>query len=108
MLVKAKGARQSVAASRLLDGEAVWLGAGNAWVERVAEAAVFDGADAIAEALAFAKAEEKRQVVVDVYPLDVEVTEEGTRPTHLRERLKGIGPTVRRDLGKQAVQAPAR
>lgn len=107
MLVKAKGTQQSVAASRLLDGEAVWLGAGNIWVEDVAQAAVFDGGDAIAEALAFAKAEEKRQVVVDVYPLDVEVTEAGTRPTHLRERLKGIGPTVRRDLGKQARQPAA-
>ncbi len=102
MLVKAKGTLQSVTGSRLLDGEAVWLGAGNIWVEDVAAAAVFEGAEAIAEALAFAKAEEKRQVVVDVYPLDVEVTEAGTRPTHLRERLKAIGPTVRRDLGKQA------
>lgn len=104
MLVKAKGSLQSIAASRLLDGEAVWLGAGNVWVERVADAATFEG-DAIAAALSFGKAQEKSQVVVDVYPLDVEITLEGTRPTHLRERLKGIGPTVRRDLGKQATQA---
>lgn len=101
MLVKARGPLQSVSASRLRDGEAVWLGAGNVWVERVADAAVFEG-EAIAGALAFARTEEKAQVVVDVYPLDVEVTPEGTRPTHLRERLKAIGPTVRRDLGKQA------
>lgn len=106
MLVKAKGTQQSIAASRLLDGEAVWLGAGNVWVEDVALAAVFEG-DAIVQALDFAKAEEKRQLVVDVYPLDVEITDQGTRPTHLRERLKAIGPTVRRDLGKQARQPAA-
>ncbi len=106
MLVKAKGTQQSVAASRLRDGEAVWLGTGNVWVEDVAQAAVFEG-DTIQDALAFAKAEEKRQQVVDVYPLDVEITDQGTRPTHLRERLKAIGPTVRRDLGKQARQTAA-
>ena len=71
MLVKAKGTQQSISASRLRDGEAVWLGAGNVWVERVADAAMFEGAEAIAAALAFAKDEEKRQVVVDCYPLDV-------------------------------------
>lgn len=101
MLVKAKGPQQSVTANRLIDGVGVWLGAGNQWVERVADAAIFEG-EAIAEALAFAKEEEKRQLVVDVYPLDVEATPDGTRPLHIRERMKAIGPSVRRDLGKQA------
>lgn len=100
MLVKAKGAQQSITASRLIDGVAVWLGAGNQWVERVADAAIFEG-EAIAQALDSAKADEKRQIVVDVYPLDVEATADGTRPLHIRERMKAIGPSVRRDLGKQ-------
>lgn len=107
MLVKARSTLQSITANRLLDGEAVWLGAGNVWVEDVAQAAAFDGAEAIAQALDFAKAAEKRQEVVDVYPLDVEITAAGTRPTHLRERLKAVGPTVRPDLGKQARQPAA-
>ena len=101
MLVKAKGKQQSITANRLLDGIAVWLGPDGGWVEEVGEAAIFEG-PAIEAALAVAKRDVAARLVVDVYPLDVERVDGRTRPLHLRERMKALGPSVRPDLGKQA------
>lgn len=105
MLVKAKGELQAVSANRLRDGIAVWLSADHRWVEDVAAAGAFRG-EALKEALAAALAESAAGLVVDVYPLDVAVTDGKTRPLHVRERMKALGPSVRPDLGKQA-GAPA-
>ena len=106
MLVKAKGELQAVAGSRLQDGLAVWLGRDGTWVERVEDAAAFRG-DAIAAALDAAKAAERARVVVDCYPLDVDIRNGATVPLHVRERYKALGPSVRPDLGKQAEPKPA-
>ncbi|QJE72220.1 DUF2849 domain-containing protein [Aerophototrophica crusticola] len=105
MLVKAKGPLQSIAANRLTDGVAVWLGNGGRWVERVGDAAVFQG-PGIEAALAEAAAAVKAQLVVDTYPIDVEVRDGETVPLHMRERMKALGPSVRPDLGKQAEPSP--
>ncbi|ACI99565.1 DUF2849 domain-containing protein [Rhodospirillum centenum] len=102
MLVKAKGDLQAVSASRLRDGVAVWLSAGHRWMEDVADAGAFTGA-ALQQALAVAQADSAAGLVVDVYPLDVAVADGRTRPLHVRERMKARGPSVRPDLGKQAV-----
>ncbi|MFC7333642.1 DUF2849 domain-containing protein [Rhodocista pekingensis] len=101
MLVKAKGDLQAVSANRLRDGIAVWLSADHRWVEDVAAAGAFSGR-ALAEAQAVAQADSAAGLVVDVYPLDVAVTDGRTRPLHVRERMKARGPSVRPDLGKQA------
>lgn len=101
MLVKAKGKQQSITANRLRDGVAVWLADDLAWVERVDDAAVFEG-DAIAAALEAAKRDVTALKVVDVYPLDVARIDGRTVPLHVRERMKALGPSVRPDLGKQA------
>ena len=98
MLVKAKGAVQAISASRLVDGVAVWLGPNGDWVERVDNAAVFPSAD-IPAAMERAREAERAQLVVDVYPLDVEVREGRTVPLHVRERMKAAGPSVLFDRG---------
>lgn len=105
MLVKARGPVQAVSANRLSDGIAVWLDADHRWVERVDDAGRFEG-DAIARALDAAKADMTARLVVDVYPLDVREEAGRTVPTHVRERMKALGPSIRPDLGKQA-EAPA-
>ena len=47
--------------------------------------------------------------VVDVYLADVEIGEDGApTPLHYREKMRVKGPSVRRDLGKQAGAAQAR
>ncbi|MBD8892222.1 DUF2849 domain-containing protein [Roseibium litorale] len=91
-----------VTANRLIDGEVVWLGAGNAWVGQVSEALVLDGKDDVAAALAAGLASAERREVVDVY--EVDVTEEDGKlvPVRLREKIRAKGPTTHPDLGKQA------
>ena len=46
---------------------------------------------------------ERRRVVVHPYLFDVTVAAGSIRPVKMREVIRAAGPTVRRDLGKQAV-----
>ncbi|WP_299810661.1 DUF2849 domain-containing protein [uncultured Roseibium sp.] len=91
-----------VTANRLLSGEVVWLGENGRWVERITLAGVFDGKEAVAEALALGLASKDRQEVVDVYEMDVTVEDGVIVPVRLREKIRATGPTTHRDLGKQA------
>ena len=94
-----------VTANRLSDGAVVYLTVGDGWSEWVAEARVAASDEASAAILALADRPEQRVRVVGPYLM--EVTEEsGTpRPVSNREIIRAAGPTVRRDLGKQAVRA---
>lgn len=105
MLVKAKGDLQAITASRLTDGIAVWRTAEGTWAEGIAEAAVFAKAD-VAAALDAARADTAGPQVVDIYPLDVRVTDGRPEPVHVRERMKALGPTVHPAFGKQAETTP--
>jgi len=87
--------KQIITANRLTDGRVVFLTADGAWSEYPAEAATFEG-DALAAALARAEADS----TTVVGPYTAEVTD-GT-PIKRREAIRTLGPTVRRDLGKQA------
>ncbi|GAA0779348.1 DUF2849 domain-containing protein [Roseibium denhamense] len=91
-----------ITANRLLNGDVVWLGAGKTWVERITLAEVFDGTDAVADALAVGAAAEKNQEVVGVYEMDVAVEDGVIVPVRLRERIRAAGPTTHPNLGKQA------
>lgn len=92
---------QVLTANRLLDGEVVFLGAG-AWVEHISAADLFVG-DAAGPALA--EAEAQSTVVVAPYLIDVTPTDGVPVPVAYRERLRAVGPTTHRDLGKQADDA---
>jgi sulfite reductase (NADPH) hemoprotein beta-component len=50
-----------ITANRLLDGDVVWLGENDVWVERVTLARTFDGKDDVAEGLSIGAAAEKDQ-----------------------------------------------
>jgi hypothetical protein len=93
---------QVVSANRLDDGIVVFLGRGDIWVERIAEAEVFADKAALAAGAARGDAAVKNNLVVDIAPVDVEITPRGPEPTHIRERIRAAGPTVRLDHGKQA------
>jgi hypothetical protein len=95
-------ALQMVTANRLIDGEVVYLDAAGDWSERAEQgqvAATKDQAEALMAEAAAAVA--RRKVVA---PYLIEVSEQGGRfaPVRLREQIRAAGPTVRRDLGKQA------
>ena len=95
-----------ITANRLVDGIVVCQ-AETGWVEDFALASVYDGVEAAKAALALAKQDEARDIVVDAYAIVVEMRSGHYAPKALREFIRATGPTTRPDLGKQAQgQAP--
>jgi hypothetical protein len=99
-----KGTRlsQIVTANRLADGVVVFPDAGGDWAEDFGRAAVHADAAAVEAALALAGEAVARSLVVDPYAVEVELRNGHYAPKALREAIRASGPTVRRDLGKQA------
>ncbi len=96
-----------VTANRLTDGVVVFQDARGGWVEDFARAAVHADADAVKAALAQAGEAVAQSRIVDPYSVAVEWRNGHYAPKALREAIRASGPTVRRDLGKQAQgQAP--
>jgi hypothetical protein len=96
-----------ITANRLADGVVVFQTADDGWSEDFNRAAVWPDKPAAAAALARAKEDETRNLVVEPYEVPVEERNGHIVPKALREAIRAAGPTVRRDLGKQAQgQAP--
>jgi hypothetical protein len=93
---------QLVTANRLRDGIAVFLTRSGEWSERIDDAALALEPQAAAAFEARAKQAEKANLVTGPYLIDAERRDGGVRASHIRERMRALGPTVRLDLGKQA------
>jgi hypothetical protein len=92
---------QVLTANSLRDGEVVYWRAG-AWVRSFDRAEIL-GQDANAQAaLAQAQAFVRERIVVNPYLFDVREVAGQIRAVEERELIRAAGPTVRRDLGKQA------
>ncbi|MBO6890471.1 MAG: DUF2849 domain-containing protein [Roseibium sp.] len=91
-----------ITANRLLNGDVVWLGENQNWVERVTLAKVFEGKDAVASGLEVGATAEKNQEVVGVYEMDVTIEDGVIHPVRLREKIRAAGPTTHPEFGKQA------
>jgi hypothetical protein len=88
-------------ANRLVDGDVVYWREGG-WVEAFDQGDVF-ATDADAEvALQAARKSVAGNVVVNPYLFEVRAEADGIQPVKEREIIRAAGPTVRRDLGKQA------
>ncbi|MFS2325862.1 DUF2849 domain-containing protein [Brucella sp. H1_1004] len=81
-------------ANRLIDGQAVWLGADGSWQETIDGALVARHAEAVAALEDAGKVAAKANLVVDVNVIDVEERDEGLYPIRLRERIRLSGPTI--------------
>jgi len=92
---------QVLTANRLSDGEVVYLAADGAWVDRIAGAQVYTAPAEGEEALKIGVEAERTQIVVHAYLFDVTAADPA-KPVKMREIIRAAGPTVRRDLGKQA------
>jgi hypothetical protein len=90
---------KALTANRLDDGEVVFW-KGGAWVERFADADLFE--DGETGELAEGHAKSQQTVVIDAYLIDVITTDEGVAPLSYRERLRALGPTNHLGHGKQA------
>ena len=91
-----------ITANRLADGVVVFQTSDSGWSEDFNRAAVRPDATAAAAALARAKEDEAANLVVDAYFFPVEIRNGHVAPKALREAIRAAGPTIRRDLGKQA------
>ncbi|KFB08406.1 DUF2849 domain-containing protein [Nitratireductor basaltis] len=89
-------------ANRLIDGEAVWLGEGDVWVETIDKAVVAYDKDDEVRLSAVGLMSLNNNVVVDVNLIDVELVDGAIRPIRLRERIRAEGPTTHLHFGKQA------
>jgi hypothetical protein len=96
-----------ITANRLTDGVVVFQTIDVSWTEDFNRAAVLPDPEATAVALKRAKEDEANNIVVEPYAIVVEERNGHLAPKALREAIRATGPTIRRDLGKQAVgQAP--
>lgn len=93
---------QVLTANRLIDGEVVYLAADDAWVEVLSAARVFETKDDAEASLVVGAQAERDQKIVHAYLFDIKRTVTGMKPVKQREIIRAAGPTVRRDLGKQA------
>ncbi|QPC45012.1 DUF2849 domain-containing protein [Kaustia mangrovi] len=93
---------KALTANRLDDGLVVFLTRSGDWSPRIDDAAVAQEAEAASALEARGHAAEAGNLVTDAYLIDVERVDGRVRPSHIRERIRTLGPTVRTDLGKQA------
>ena len=93
---------QLVTANRLRDGIAVFLTRGGEWSEVIDDAVLALEPQAAAALETRAREDEKKTIVTGSYLVDAERLNGRVRAAHIRERMRALGPTVRRDLGKQA------
>jgi len=92
---------QVLTANRLAAGEVVYWEGAKGWVGQLEEAQIL--ADSEAEAVLKNAAEwVQRREVVAPYLFDVRLQNGRVIPVKVREAIRAAGPTVRRDLGKQA------
>jgi hypothetical protein len=89
-------------ANDLLEGDVVFAAA-EGWT-RDPRMALVANDEAAAQALeVFGAREFLHAKIVDPYLVDVQLDAEGRPvPRHIREIIRTLGPSVRRDLGKQA------
>jgi hypothetical protein len=93
---------QVMTANRLGDGEAVFLTRAGVWALNIDDAALALEPLATAALEARAKEGEKASVITGAYLFDAERVDGKIKASHMRERMRAVGPTVRLDLGKQA------
>jgi hypothetical protein len=96
---------QTITANRLSDGIVVFLGSHDRWVERISEARVFEGAEAIAAAEAVGEAANRARIILGPYAIDVTTGPRGPVPIRFREKIRAFGPTARTDVVPQAFDA---
>jgi len=97
----AKDGPQMLTANRLTDGAVTYWRSGQ-WVEALAEAEILADSGAAKAALEAAKAWVADRVVVNPYLFEVRIEDGIAAPVKERELIRAAGPSVRRDLGKQA------
>lgn len=93
----------AVTASQLRGGQVLYQRADGSWAERFDDAEVYYTKPAADAALARAQKDVAAQLVVAAYLFEVAEQNGVAVPASVREKIRAKGPTVRTDLGKQAL-----
>ncbi len=93
---------QVMTANRLRDGAVVFLTRSGEWNERIDEAVLAMEPQAVAGIEARAKLASDANIITGHYLFDAERVDGKIKASHIRERIRTLGPTIRLDLGKQA------
>lgn len=83
---------------KLLTGNDLATGAVTWWTGKGWSVHVEDAVDVGEDGEAILVAEESARRVNAPYIIDAEMTEQGPRPGHIKDRVRALGPTVRPDL----------
>jgi hypothetical protein len=93
---------QVMTANRLADGAVVFLTRGGDWSERIDDAALALEPQAAAALEARGNEAVAANLISGPYLFDATRESGRVKASHIRERIRALGPTVRLDLGKQA------
>jgi hypothetical protein len=93
---------QVMTANRLRDGDVVFLTRSGVWDLSIDNAVLAVEPQAAAALEVRAKADEKATLVTGSYLFAAERVDGKIKASHIRERIRTLGPSVRTDLGKQA------
>jgi hypothetical protein len=85
---------QAVTANRLGDGRVVFRTADGGWSLSIGQAGLSAGEAEAATALDGGMQDQARQIVVDPYLIEVDVSGASPRPAKLREAIRAFGPTI--------------
>jgi hypothetical protein len=90
-----EGPAKVITANDLRDGLVVFLDHDGGWTHEIAIARVVEDGPDLEQANAYAKTQHDARIVVEPYPIDVEVTGGVPVPVRLRERIRAErGPTI--------------
>ena len=93
-----------LAANRLIDGVAVWLGPDGTWVEDITKAEIVRDKEGEAKLEKLGQEAVAKNIVLDIELIDVEIVNGALRPLRLRERIRAMGPSIHPEIGKQATK----
>jgi hypothetical protein len=88
------GPKKAITGNRLSDGLVVFLDQNGGWSMSIADARLVEDGPELDEANAYGKSQHDARIVVEPYPIDVQIIDGKPVPVRLRERIRAIGPTV--------------
>lgn len=83
-----------ISANRLQDGIVVYVAAEGTWTADIDQAKRFIAEAEVEAGLKQAKSDEKRNLIVDPFAVDVEAVAKGLEALTLRNAIRAKGPTI--------------
>ena len=83
----------------------LFSGGPQGWQTAIDNAVIVDDENAAKSLERAGQGTVEANIVVEPYLIDVERQNDRLIPVHYRERIRAAGPTIRTDLGKQALEA---